>query len=93
VQDRFGQSVSGAEDATIETVWKDAERRNEAQIREDLAFKLESGVPVEQIWREMGYSSKEIDAFQVSKLADETRRGNVGAALLAQFNGGTEDNV
>lgn len=53
------------EDATLETMWVPAAIRDEREHLESLALKREKlGVPLEQIWREAGYSQEQIDEMK-----------------------------
>lgn len=66
VTNTFG--VAGlAEDALIETQWAPIEPRDDATFFQNLALKREKlSIPLEQVWREAGYSQEQIDAMMAS---------------------------
>lgn len=60
-----GETIS-LEGVNIETVWADPTPRNEAKMAEVLTAKKDHRVPEEQIWREWGYTEKQIAEWQAS---------------------------
>lgn len=79
----------------IETVWKEAQTRNEKAHLETLTMKKALGVPEEQIWREMGYNDGQIASFKAIKFKAEQRAIRDRLSILAlppgQPTGGPND--
>lgn len=48
-----------------ETVWRDPEIRSEAQLADAAIKRKELGVPLEQLWEDLGYTPTQIDRFRV----------------------------
>ena len=70
VQQTFGAAnvlPVNLDTVTLDTQWEPAETRDERELIEGLALKREKlGVPLEQIWREAGYTEEQIAAMQAS---------------------------
>jgi hypothetical protein len=81
----FGSGPQLDELEPISTVWDEAETRNDAVLLEVLKAKSALGVPREQLWLEMGYSSGDIEAMQEMVEEAERRQGNLGEQLLTAF--------
>jgi len=79
----FGEGPELDEEQTVETLWADAETRNEKEHLEALAVKREKlGVPQEQIWLEAGYGPEQVEKMKGSDevqgrqaMMDLARRG------------------
>jgi hypothetical protein len=57
------------EDVMIDTIWKDAESRNEKEQAETLAIKVQAlGVSEEQAWTELGYDATTKSAMRTAAL-------------------------
>lgn len=50
--------------ASMETVWGDPESRTEGQFVDSVVKKLALGVPIQQLWRDAGYSEQQVAAFR-----------------------------
>ena len=64
--------------ASMETIWADAESRTESEHVDATLKKFALGVPLRQLWEDLGYSQTAIERFS-SMLAEE-------AGLRAQLN-------
>lgn len=76
-QSRFGESWEAVlalaleGDVGVETIWKDAEMRNPAQVA-DAAVKLSSiGVPERALWEYIGATPQQIDSWAIDKAATD----------------------
>ena len=75
-QSRFGEAwevalalALGGDVEPVETIWRDAEMRNPAQVA-DAAVKLSSiGVPERALWEYIGATPQQIDAWAIQKAA------------------------
>ena len=89
LQATFGTAVPGAEkDTHFSTVWKDPETRNQESFIRSLEGKQRLGIPMRQLWREMGYNQEQIEQMEKDLEDEEVRSQNVGGALLRAFEGG-----
>jgi len=88
LQNVFGAGAPGPDDVQLETTWDDAESRNEKEHLEALQLKLQSGVPQEQVWREMGYDQDMIEQFKEMVVEEQQRNADIGGAILSQFGTG-----
>ena len=58
----FGQGETLDEEASISTQWRDAQSRNERELAETMAIHRDKlGVPLETVWRRVGYAPDEIE--------------------------------
>lgn len=69
---RFALRIDGIADVDnqamgIQPIWATAESRSETEQLQNAAMKKSLGVPDEQLWAELGYSTDEIKAFTVAK--------------------------
>lgn len=67
LQNAFGSAGEMGEEPLFETQWTAAETRSHEDRREEWKAKKELGVPLEQIWREMGYTQEQIDAMRATE--------------------------
>lgn len=68
----FGTDANFDMDALIETVWEQAESRNDKEQAETLAIKVDKlGVSKEQAQTEMGYDATQREAFAREKLRNQ----------------------
>lgn len=58
-----GINARGA--SSMETVWADPESRTESEHVDSIVKKLALGVPLRQLWEDIGYSQETIDRFLV----------------------------
>jgi hypothetical protein len=90
----FGDGVElgddDIEDVMISALWRPAEVRDDAMIAENAKAKQELKVPVEQLWREMGYSEDEIAEFKQSPEFKAMLAMREAAVLLGQGIGDQE---
>lgn len=49
--------------AAMETVWREAERKTESQHVDSILKKLTLGIPLRQLWVDLGYSESQIERF------------------------------
>ncbi len=72
VMGAFGkQGVPDVEGLIVSAVWRDAEVRNEREHTDAVAVRVEKlHIPVEQAWREVGYSADEIQSFKDARSAE-----------------------
>jgi hypothetical protein len=54
------------EEATVTSVWRDPETRDDSNHLDSLTKKSKLGVPKAQLWREMGYSEGKIKEWQAA---------------------------
>jgi hypothetical protein len=59
-----GMSDPRADDVTAEVVWGDPESRSESEHVDASVKKLAAGVPLQQIWLDLGYSPQKIERFR-----------------------------
>lgn len=89
----FGDGGSDP-DAPISTIWADPQTRNEKELAETLGIKREKlQVPIEQIWREAGYSPEQIEEMKASdeyKARIEMQQAAMQGLGMAQEPGGDE---
>jgi len=80
------------EETAFTPAWEAIQSRNTADQQNEWAIKKTLGVPTEQIWSEMGYTSEQISAM---KLSDEyqARLGMMQMSLVATQAGGAQSSV
>lgn len=73
------------EEQQIETVWKDPQTRNEKELIETVAMKLEKlGIPRETAWAEAGYSPEQIAEMMELKEKEQQQAMEVADAIQGQ---------
>jgi hypothetical protein len=76
-------------DELVEAQWEPAETRDGKAKAEELGLKVEKlGIPLEQAWREAGYSQEEIDQMKAMRGEELAQQSNIGGELLRAFEGG-----
>lgn len=85
----YGDTESGEghgvldEEQDIETIWQDAQTRNEQAKMEELKLKREAlRIPLETLWLEAGYSPEQIVEMQET---DEYKAGEAQRAMLMEM--------
>lgn len=68
----------------IETVWSDAERRNEAKAADAAVKKNTIGVPWRQIMEDLGYTPAQIARMEVERAKDRIQAQVAQAAMLGR---------
>ena len=72
-----------AQDVFAETIWSDAESRTESQHVDAVIKKRSVGIPLKQLWEDLGYSQVQIARFE-QMLAEESAQTASIAASLAR---------
>ncbi len=87
---QLGTQIIGELDESVklETIWQDAESRNEKVLLETLKLKAELGIPSATLWAEMGYSPEQIAKMLAERGAELQSTANVGGELLRAFERG-----
>ena len=76
------------EDVTLSVQWDDPETRNEKEHLEGLLLKQSLGVPVEELWAEMGYDQEKIAEMRAMRGEEMQQSSNLGGELLRAFERG-----
>ncbi len=93
-QDGFGEALEAVQalafhllgkEAPVEaeTIWVDAERRNEAKSADAAVKKQAVGVPWRQLMEDLGYSPQQIDRMEVERAIEQLRAVSEAAQLAA----------
>lgn len=69
-----------------ETIWADAETRSESEHSDALIKRRALGVPLQQLWQDIGYSPQQIERF-MAQLAEEAKLGLIPDPLAATATG------
>lgn len=70
LQNTFGEDTEVLDTTSdLEIIWAEAQSRSKSEKIDLLTKKKALGIPMEQLWKEAGYSSKQI--AEMKKLADE----------------------
>lgn len=64
--DNFKGGGVWPEDDALVIIWRPAQKRAEADQREEWKAKREAGIPRSQLWREMGYTEEQIEQMEAS---------------------------
>ena len=89
-----------ADDVFAETIWSDAETRTESEHVDAVIKKRGVGIPLKQLWEDLGYTQAQIarfeqmlaeEAAQASDLAAGLARALDEAAVDPSLNGGPSD--
>jgi len=70
LQTTFGGGYGGKEispDALFSAQWRESDSRTHEEKLKEWEFKQKTGIPDDQIWREMGYSEEQIKKFKASE--------------------------
>jgi len=76
MQNTFGEPVKLGEynpNMILDTIWTDAQSRSQQATIDLLLKKKELGIPMEQLWREAGYSSQRIIQMKAMKAEEEAQ--------------------
>ena len=84
---RLGFAIEGdrvrAQDDFAETIWSDAESRTESQHVDAVIKKRSVGIPLKQLWEDLGYTQVQIARFE-QMLAEEASQSAEIAQSLAR---------
>jgi len=76
-----------AADYRAETIWADAESRTESEHVDATVKKQTLGVPVAQLWEDLGYSQTQIDRFRGMLQAEQADQTGLALALANALDG------
>ncbi len=82
INQAFGPSLPDVADPTIAVTWADANVRNELAEAQTAESHQRLGVPVEQLWRELGYTPEQIEQFKQGQLAEQQAKVAAVAAAM-----------
>lgn len=71
----IGVRARGA--ASMETVWRDAETKTESEHVDSILKQLALGVPLRQLWVELGYSESQIERFSAMLVEEAQIRSSL----------------
>ena len=90
VNQAFGPSLPELPDLSLRVQWADANVRNEANEAATAEAHGRLSVPQEELWRRLGYTPEQIDAFKAARRADDAAK--IAAVTAALRVGGSAAN-
>lgn len=76
-----------AADYKMETIWRDPESRTEAEHVDAVTKKASLGIPVQQVWEDLGYSPSQIERFRTMRQQDVADTSGLALALSQALDG------
>ncbi len=70
-----------SEDVLAETIWGDAETRTESQHVDAVIKKRTVGIPLKQLWEDLGYTQVQIARFEVMLAEEAAQTAGIAAGL------------
>lgn len=87
INQAFGPSLPELADPSITITWQDANVRNEQADAATAEAHQRLGVPQEELWRKLGYTPEQIQAFKDAQRADKQAQVAAVAAALRTTQG------
>ncbi len=78
---KIENDTARADDVFSETIWSDAETRTESQHVDAVIKKRSVGIPLKQLWQDLGYTQTQIARFEQMLAEESAQTAGIAAGL------------